>query len=192
MARKAPKIYTRTGDDGSTGLLYGGRVGKDAAGPDAYGAVDEAVSALGLARAECERGAELDELLIRLQRELFVVGAELATAPEKRDKLAPGVSRTTEEMVVALEPLIDDVTARYDPPTEFVLPGENRVAAALDLARSIVRRAERQAVAAAHAGWLDDSFVVPYLNRLADLVFTLARWQEGTFRPVRTPSDDPA
>jgi cob(I)alamin adenosyltransferase len=187
----APKIYTRTGDDGSTGLLYGGRVGKDAAGPDAYGAVDEAVSALGLARAECERGSELDELLIRLQRELFVVGAELATAPEKRDKLAPGVSRTTEEMVVELEPVIDDVTARYDPPTEFVLPGENRVAAALDLARSIVRRAERQAVAAAHAGWLDDSFVVPYLNRLADLVFTLARWQEGTFRPVRTPSDDP-
>jgi cob(I)alamin adenosyltransferase len=184
----APKIYTRTGDDGSTGLLYGGRVGKDSPGPDAYGAVDEAVSALGLARAETERGSELDELLIRLQRELFVVGAELATAPEKRVKLAPGVSRTTEEMVVALEPLIDDVTTRYDPPREFVLPGENRVAAALDVARTVVRRAERQSVAAARAGWLDDSFVVPYLNRLADLVFTLARWQEGTFRPARPES----
>jgi cob(I)alamin adenosyltransferase len=182
----APKIYTRKGDDGSTGLLYGGRVGKDSPGPDAYGAVDEAVSALGLARAESERGGELDELLIRLQRELFVVGAELATAPEKRARLAPGVSRTTDEMVVALEPIIDDVTARYDPPTEFVLPGENRVAAALDVARTVVRRAERQAVAAARAGWLDDSFVVPYLNRLADLVYTLARWQEGSFRPVRT------
>ncbi len=83
----APKIYTRKGDDGSTGLLYGGRVGKNSAGPDAYGAVDEAVSALGLARAELERGSELDELLIRLQRELFVVGAELATAPENRAKL---------------------------------------------------------------------------------------------------------
>lgn len=181
-----PKIYTRTGDDGSTGLLYGGRVGKDSAGPDAYGAVDEAVSALGVARAETERGSELDELIIRLQRELFVVGAELATAPDKRGKLTPGVSRTTEAMVVALEPVIDDVTARYDPPTEFVLPGENRVAAALDVARSVTRRAERQAVAAAHAGWLDDSWVVPYLNRLADLLFTLARWQEGAFRPVRT------
>ena len=185
------KIYTRKGDDGSTGLLYGGRVGKDSPGPDAYGAVDEAVSALGLARAETERGSELDELLIRLQRELFVVGAELATAPEKRDKLAPGVSRTTQEMVVALEPIIDDVTDRYEAPTEFVLPGENRVAAALDLARTIVRRAERQAVAAARAGWLDDSFVVPYLNRLADLVYTLARWQEGTFRPVRTAGRAP-
>ena len=182
----AQKIYTRKGDDGSTGLLYGGRVGKDSPGPDAYGAVDEAVSALGLARAETERGGELDELLIRLQRELFVVGAELATAPEKRAKLAPGVSRTTDEMVVALEPIIDDITARYDAPTEFVLPGENRVAAALDVARTVVRRAERQAVAAARAGWLDDSFVVPYLNRLADLVYTLARWQEGGFRPVRT------
>ena len=181
----APKIYTRTGDDGSTGLLFGGRVGKDSPGPDAYGAVDEAVSMLGLARAEAERGSELDELLVRLQRELFVVGAELATAPEKRDKLVPGVSRTTSDMVAALEPIIDDVTGRYDAPTEFVLPGETRVAAALDVARAVVRRAERHAVAATRAGWLDDSFVVPYLNRLADLVYTLARWQEGEYLPAR-------
>jgi cob(I)alamin adenosyltransferase len=186
----APKIYTRTGDDGSTGLLYGGRVGKDSAGPDTYGAVDEAVSMLGLARAEADRNSELDEILVRLQRELFVVGAELATAPEKRGKLVPGVSRTTDDMVAALEPLIDDLTARYDAPTEFVLPGENRTAAALDVARAVVRRAERNAVAAARDGWLDDSFVVPYLNRLADLVYTLARWQEGTFRPVRTERPD--
>lgn len=187
----AGKIYTRKGDDGSTGLLYGGRVGKDSPGPDAYGAVDEAVSTLGLARAETERGSELDVLLIRLQRELFVVGAELATSPDKRDKLTPGVSLTTDDMVAALEPIIDDVTARYDPPTEFVLPGEHRVAAALDLARAVVRRAERQAVAAAHAGWLDGSAVVAYLNRLADLVYSLARWQEGTYRPVRTTDREP-
>lgn len=179
------KVYTRTGDDGSTGLLFGGRVEKSSHGPSAYGAVDEAVSALGLARCEAERGDELDTLLQRLQRELFVVGAELATAPEKRDRLEPGVSRVTPEMVDALEPVIDDVTSRYDPPTEFVLPGENRTAAALDLARTVVRRAERESVAAGDAGWLDDSLVVPYLNRLADLVYTLARWQEGSFRPVR-------
>lgn len=183
----ARKVYTRTGDDGSTALLFGGRVGKDSLGPCAYGAVDEAVSALGLARAEADREGELAELLTRLQRELFVAGAELATAPENRTKLTPGVSLVTEEMVAALEPVIDDVTARYEAPTEFVLPGQNRVAAALDVARTVVRRAERESVAAANAGWLAESEVVPYLNRLADLVYTLARWQEGTFRPVRTP-----
>ena len=181
-----PKVYTRTGDDGSTRLLYGGRVAKDTSGPVAYGAVDEAVSALGLARAEAERESELDLLLIRLERELFVVGAELATAPDQRDKLEPGVSVVTADMVSALEPVIDDITTRFEPPREFVLPGENRIAAALDVARTVVRRAEREAVAAAHDGWLDDSLVVPYLNRLADLVYTLARWQEGHFRPVRT------
>ncbi|MGH8991403.1 MAG: cob(I)yrinic acid a,c-diamide adenosyltransferase [Acidimicrobiia bacterium] len=185
------KVYTRKGDDGSTGLLYGGRVGKDTAGPAAYGEVDEAVSALGLARAEAEPGSELAELLIRLQRELFVVGAELATAPENRAKLTPEVSLVTPAMVERLEPLIDDLTSRYDPPTEFVLPGENRVAAALDLARTVVRRAERAAVTATREGWLDHSHVVPYLNRLADLVYTMARWQEGTFRPVRTGGDTP-
>ena len=181
------KVYTRKGDDGTTGLLFGGRVGKADPGPEAYGEVDEAGSALGLARAECEMGSELHDLLVRLQRELFVVGAELATAPENRHKLAPGVSLTTAEMVEALEPIIDDITTRFEPPTEFVLPGENRVAAALDLARAVVRRAERAAVAAAGAGWIEEGYVIAYLNRLADLVYTLARWQEGSFRPVRTP-----
>jgi cob(I)alamin adenosyltransferase len=179
------KVYTRTGDDGTTALLYGGRVGKDTAGPAAYGAVDEAVAALGLARAEAPADSELGQLLIRLERELFVVGAELATAPENRAKLEPGTSRVTADMVDALEPVIDDLTERYDPPQEFVLPGETRVAAALDLARTIVRRAERAAVAAAQSGWLEGSHVVAYLNRLADLVYTMARWQEGAYRPVR-------
>jgi cob(I)alamin adenosyltransferase len=115
------------------------------------------------------------------------VGAELATDPANRDRLQDGVTRVTADMVSALEPIIDDVTARYDPPQEFVLPGESRVAAALDLARTVTRRAERDAVAATHAGWLDPatSQVVPYLNRLADLVYTLARWQEGEYLPAR-------
>lgn len=181
------KVYTRTGDDGSTGLFHGGRVAKSAAGPAAYGTVDEAVSALGVARAETPAGSELNDLLIRLQRELFVAGAELATAPERRHLLDDGVSRVTPAMVAALEPIIDDVTARFEPPREFVLPGESRVAAALDLARAVVRRAEREGVAAVESGWLEsESSVVPYLNRLADLVYTLARWQEGQFRAVRT------
>lgn len=180
------KVYTRTGDDGTTGLLFGGRVGKDGPGPRAYGATDEAVSALGVARAEAERDGEVDALIVRLQRELFVVGAELATEPEQRPRLTDGVTRVTAAMVDALEPLIDDVSARFDPPQEFVLPGETRLAAALDVARTVIRRSEREAVGAVHDGWLEaDSQVVPYLNRLADLVYTLARWQEGRARPVR-------
>ncbi len=180
------KVYTRKGDDGTTGLLFGGRAHKDDAGPDAYGAVDEAVSALGLARVELDPESSLHELLVRLQRELFVVGAELATAIDNRRKLQAEVSLVTAEMVARLEPVIDEVTERFDAPTEFVLPGQNRVAASLDLARAIVRRAERASVAATRTGWLPaDSQVVPYLNRLADLVYTLARWQEGQFRAVR-------
>jgi cob(I)alamin adenosyltransferase len=179
------KVYTRTGDDGTTALLFGGRVAKDAPGPAAYGAVDEAVAALGLARAELDEGTELAQLLVRLQRELFVVGAELATAPANRAKLQAGTTLVTADMVTALEPIIDDVTTRFEAPQEFVLPGENRIAAALDVARTVVRRAERESVTATAAGWLSDSEVVAYLNRLADLVYTLARWQEGAFRPAR-------
>jgi cob(I)alamin adenosyltransferase len=182
------KVYTRKGDDGTTGLLYGGRVGKDEVGPEAYGAVDEAVSALGLARAEIDPDSELHELLVRLQRELFVVGAELATAPDNRGKLKPEVSLVTAGMVSRLEPIIDDVTARFDAPQEFVLPGQNSIAAALDFARTVIRRAERITVASTRVGWLgSESQVVPYLNRVADLVYTLSRWQEGDFRPSRKP-----
>jgi len=181
------KIYTRKGDDGTTGLLYGGRVRKDAAAPSAYGDVDEAQAVLGLGRAECTRGDELDELLVRLERDLWVLMAELATDPSKREKLAPGTSLVTEDMVTSLEPVIDDLTARFEQPTEFVLPGQNRVAAILDLARTVVRRAERQALAASTEG----SFVVPYLNRLSDLLWTMARWQEGEHLPARPAKERP-
>jgi cob(I)alamin adenosyltransferase len=175
------KIYTRTGDDGTTGLLYGGRVRKDAAGPSAYGDVDEAQAFLGLARAESGEGSELDNLLIRLERDLWVLMSELATAEENRRKLKPGESLVTSEMVSGLEPLIDDLTARFDAPTEFVVPGQNRVSALLDVARTVVRRAERQALAVAAPA----SHVVPYLNRLSDLLWTMARWQEGAYLPAR-------
>ena len=183
------KVYTKTGDDGTTGLFYGGRVGKSAIGPSAYGTVDEAVSVLGIARAECVAGDELFDLLVRLQRELFVVGAELATASENRHKLTDEVTRVTAEMVAALEPIIDDMTSRFVAPTEFVLPGEHKVGAALDLGRTVVRRAERDSVEAVRLEWLErTSQVVPYLNRLADLLWVLARWQEGTSRSMREGS----
>jgi cob(I)alamin adenosyltransferase len=175
------KIYTRKGDDGTTGLFFGGRVRKDDPAPEAYGAVDEAQAALGVARAETGEGSELDVLLVRLERDLWVVMAELATAPENRTKLDPGVSLVTSEMVDGLEPIIDDLTSRFDAPTEFVVPGQNRLSALLDVARTAVRKAERRALVAAAA----DSQVVPYLNRLSDLLWTMARWQEGQFMPAR-------
>ncbi len=109
------KIYTRKGDDGTTGLLYGGRVAKDSAAVEANGAVDEAQAALGLARAETERGSELDDLLIGLERDLYVLMSELATAPANRSKLVAGQTSVTPEMVERLEELIDQLTERFPP-----------------------------------------------------------------------------
>jgi cob(I)alamin adenosyltransferase len=177
----AMKIYTRKGDDGTTGLLYGGRVAKDGPAPTAYGGVDEAQSAIGVARAEVraapdESPGELADILLGLERDLWVLMAELATDPSHHDRLVDGQSRVTAGMVTALEELIDEVSTGFDPPTEFVIPGQTRVAARLDVSRTVVRRAERDTVAAAAPG----SECLAYLNRLSDLLWTLARWQEGT------------
>ncbi|MBD0292413.1 MAG: cob(I)yrinic acid a,c-diamide adenosyltransferase [Jiangellaceae bacterium] len=168
------KIYTRRGDDGTTGLLYGGRVGKDSAAPTAYGSVDEAQAFIGAARAQTQPG-ELDELLVHVEHDLWVLMAELATNPERRDRGQPGQSLVTTEMVTELEQRIDDVMNRFQPPKDFVVPGANPVSAALDVARTVVRRAERAALSVAGEG----SHVVPYLNRCSDLLWALARWQEG-------------
>lgn len=175
------KVYTRKGDDGTTGLLYGGRVRKDAPGPSAYGEVDEAQAAIGVARAHAERGGDLDELLVRVERDLWVLMADLATDGANRDKLSPGVSLVTEDMVTSLETTIDEVSERFELPAEFVVPGQEPLSAFLDLARTVVRRAERHCVGAAAEG----SHVVAYLNRLSDLLWTLARWQEGTTLTAR-------
>ncbi len=175
------RIYTRRGDDGTTGLLHGGRVRKDDPVPEAVGDVDEAQAALGVARAELEPGSELDQLIVGIERDLWVLMAELSAAPGNRGAPAGGRSAVTAEMVASLEPLIDDITGRFDAPAEFVVPGQTRSAATLDVARTVVRRAERRALAAASPG----SHVVPYLNRLSDLLWTLARWQEGTSLPAR-------
>ena len=179
MARK--KIYTRTGDDGTTGLFYGGRVSKDSELPVACGSVDEAQAVLGMARAEAGKGSEVDVTLISLMKDLWVLMAELATQSDNRHKLAPGASLVTDEMVNKLEKLIDSFDERFTPPTEFVVPGENRVSALLDLGRTVVRRAERHALLAAPS----PSRVGPYLNRLSDLLWTMARWNEGESLPVK-------
>jgi cob(I)alamin adenosyltransferase len=179
------KIYTRKGDDGTTGLYFGGRVSKADEAVDAYGTVDEAQAFLGLARAEAERGGELDTLLIQLERDLWVLMADLATAADNRHKLADGTTKVTPEMVAGLEARIDDLSARFTMPTEFVVPGQTRMAALLDVARTVVRRSERLAIVAAAEG----SLVVAYLNRLSDLLWTMARWQEGAALPARHKED---
>ena len=179
------RIYTRKGDDGTTGLLYGGRVPKDAPAPTAYGDVDEAQAVLGLARAECTAGGELDVLLVTLEGDLWVLMAELATDAANRHKLVEGASLVTATMVTALEQKIDALSERFEPPTEFVVPGQTRIGAFLDLGRTVVRRAERHALRVA----ADGSHVVPYLNRLSDLLWTMARWQDGaslTTKETRT------
>ena len=179
------KIYTRKGDDGTTGLFYGGRVPKDDTGPVAYGDVDEVVATLGLARAEVPADDPLHDELLRLQRSLFIVGAELATAPENLAKLVDGETRVTEVMVGDLEKAIDDVVAERGMPEGFLVPGSSRLGAALDLARATVRRAERNAVTHIRRGGNESSHVVPYLNRLADYLFMLARAAEESWTPSK-------
>jgi len=177
------KVYTRTGDDGTTGLFYGGRVSKAGLGPEAYGTVDEAVSTLGLARAYAV--GELNEEILSLQRQLFVVAAELATDPANRHKLVPAISLTTEQMILDLEASLDRLIADVGAPDGFMVPGESPLSAHLDLARAVIRRAERRCVAYADAGQLDGSFVVPFLNRLADYVFMLVRASETNWQPSK-------
>ena len=170
------KIYTRGGDDGTTGLYFGGRVAKSSHQIEVNGAVDEAQAALGWARSLSEPGGRLNDLLISLERDLWVLMAEVATMPENRHKLVADKSLVTATMVSRLEQEIDELSATTAMPNEFVVPGENQVSAALDVARTVVRRAERTAV-----GYpLAQSHVVAYLNRLSDLVWTLARWAEGS------------
>jgi cob(I)alamin adenosyltransferase len=177
------RIYTRRGDDGSTGLFHGGRVTKDAVGPEAYGTVDEAVSALGTARAAASDAVA--DAVLAVQRGLFVVGAELATDPANRAKLEDGVSRVSQSMIDGLEARIDAIAEESGMPTEFIVPGESPVAASLDVARSVVRRAERRAVSWVEESGVEDSLVVVYLNRLADYLYMLARSVEDEWTPSR-------
>ena len=169
------RLYTGKGDDGTTGLLFGGRVPKDAAQPRACGAVDEAQAAIGAARPLCEPGDDLDGQLVHVCRDLWVLMAELATLPENHHKLADGQTRVSLDMVHRLEQLTDDVGTRFEVPKEFVVPGQTALAAQLDVARTVVRRAERESVAATAEG----SHVLPYLNRLSSLLWAQARWVEG-------------
>jgi cob(I)alamin adenosyltransferase len=192
-------VATTRGDDGTTGLLFGGaRIAKDDPRAEAYGTVDEAVAALGLARANL--GAKrrigtlavpmggLGDLILRFQRELFVVGAQLATNPEAWDRLEDGRTRVSEAMVRELEDVLVEMERHIEMPREFVVAGETPTSAALELARTILRRAERRAVALDRDGLVPGKHLIPYLNRLADLLWVLARAAEQAESRAATPA----
>jgi cob(I)alamin adenosyltransferase len=192
-------VATRRGDDGTTGLLFGGeRVRKDDPRTEAYGAIDEAVAGLGVARAELIqmelRGelprvlAGLAEVVLQIQRELFVAAAQLATAPGAADRQRLGETRVSAEMVAGLDAILAETEAHVQMPQEFVVPGETRLSAELELARTLVRRAERRAVSVRGAEPVAGDQLVPYLNRLADLLWVFARAAEQGEARSATPS----
>jgi cob(I)alamin adenosyltransferase len=182
-------VATGRGDDGTTGLLYGGRIAKDDPRTEAYGTVDEAVAALGVARHELAAAglADLAGAVLRWQRELFVVGAELATNPSARDRLQDGVTRVSEGMLEGVEAELRALEARMTMPREFVVPGETSASAALEVARAVLRRAERRIVSLSRAGDLEGAWLLPYVNRLADLLWVMARSAEQAEQAVATP-----
>lgn len=172
-----PKLYTKHGDTGQTGLLYGGRVPKNDHRVEAYGAIDEANSALGMGKAFSE-SREVKEILSEIQRELFTVGAELATGIEKYEVFKSHFNPTTPDMTASLEAKIDTLQSQIALPRSFIIPGGSPASAALDLGRSILRRAERLTVTLKQEELLNNDEILRYLNRLADLIFILARFED--------------
>jgi cob(I)alamin adenosyltransferase len=178
MAIRITRVYTRGGDQGTTALVGGRRVPKDSPRIDSYGAIDELNAALGLARVFNREGApgaardRLEEILNRLQNALFDLGSELATPP---DAAYEGMFRVGAEDVRALEQLIDECQKDLAPLNSFVLPGGGRVSAFLHLARTVCRRAERDVLRLSRAEPIG-AHVLPWINRLSDLLFVLSRW----------------
>lgn len=176
------RIYTKTGDDGTSGMFLGGRLSKADVVMEVCGDLDEAVSALGVARAIC-CDDELSAEVLERQRELFAVAADIAANPRHRDRLEAGVSRVTAAMVSGLEEAIDRRVAVRPLRPVFVVPGTSAVSAALDHARTVVRRAERHVVGLRDGGHDVSDEVLAYVNRLSDLVYVLARHAAGETEP---------
>jgi cob(I)alamin adenosyltransferase len=171
------------GDDGSTGLLGGGRVAKDDLRIEAYGTVDEASSALGLARA-LSADSRVRDVVEHLQRGLYRLGAELATNPEDAGRFAT----TSEADVAELDRLMAELEAEVPMPDGFILPGATPASGALDLARTIVRRAERRCVTLASEGALANPQARRYVNRLSLLLFVLGRYEEARSGSLAKPA----
>ena len=176
---KLNKIYTKTGDDGTTGLATGPRRLKSDLRVEAYGTIDEANSFIGLARQHTQELAALDAMLMRIQNDLFDLGADLST-PDTGETLAYEPLRIIAAQVTRLEAEIDQLNADLDPLRSFVLPGGSGAAAALHIARTVARRAERLMVELARMdGEIVSGDALAYVNRLSDFLFVAARWTNG-------------
>ena len=176
------KIYTKKGDKGDTSLLYGDQVSKDNIAPEGYGSVDELVAALGLIRCQEGLPIEVKDTILRIQRELFIVGAELATDKEKRNKLEDGKTKVTDSMIKTIEKDIDFLTEKNGIPTYFVVPGENAISAKFDWARVVSRRAERKCVTWYKTLQIEDSKILTYLNRLSNSLAIIQRKSDNLFK----------
>jgi cob(I)alamin adenosyltransferase len=182
------KVYTKYGDKGETSLLYGGRVSKNSVHTEAYGITDEAVSAMGLGRS-LSQDQKVKDILRDLQRELFTIAAELATDPDKYELFHQHFKPVTKDMVDNLETIIDSLEEEFVMPQVFVLPGGSPASSAIDMGRTIIRTAERRVVALAEAGQLTNELILTYLNRLGDLLFVLARYQDRQLPIERATGD---
>ncbi|MQF87205.1 MAG: cob(I)yrinic acid a,c-diamide adenosyltransferase [SAR202 cluster bacterium] len=171
------KIYTKQGDAGETGLLYGGRISKSDLRTEAYGTTDEAISCLGLARATSSE-PKLKDITRRIQRELFTVGAELATDREEYPALVKNFSIVTEKMTLQIESDIDSLEQEIILPRSFIIPGASPASSAFDIARAIVRRAERCVVEMNNHNLIENQEVLKYINRVSDLIFIMARYED--------------
>lgn len=181
------KIYTRRGDDGTTAMRAGGRVGKDSVRIEALGTIDEAQAALGVARIACAERGEIAAEIIAVESDLWVLMAEVATDPAQLRRFEPGVTEVTAEMVERVERLIDAHASTTGEITEFTVPGQDAASAALEVARTVVRRAERRLVP---VELKDGTFAPAYLNRLSDLCWTLARVVEQDHRFAKDKGDE--
>lgn len=166
--------FSKKGDTGETSLLGGQRVPKFDPRPETYGILDEASSALGIARAGT-KNQKIKDIILDVQKNLLVMGAELSTLPEDYNKLSHTI---TPEDADRLENIIEQLQKEFTMKNEFIYPGETVVSAQIDVGRTIIRRAERQAAKLKNESIITNAMINRYLNRLADMLFTLARYEE--------------
>ena len=177
------KIYSRTGDDGTTGLFLGGRVPKNDLRCETNGEIDFAISAMGMARSLSKKDWTKN-ILLKIQRDLYTVSSELAVDTEKYNSFKKDFITIDENYVQRIEEWIDELTQMISIPNKFIIPGDSLISSTLDLARSSIRTAERRIVELQDEAKLNNQRILKYVNRVSDLLFTLARYEDSEISPT--------